>query len=458
MKYCLETKKLSWAGIGLALCTLALTACENSEEVVDEIQKVELTGSAKGVLLDSAVSGVAYSASSGKKGTTDEQGTFDFTHGDTVEFKLGSLVLGNVKGKAVITPIELANGNDNKLQNILVLLQTLDSDADLSNGISISAETAKTVSSKIKLKLDPEKFASSEAFVALAEENNLTPVSLADAQAHFLSQGTAILSNHIWVQLDGDSANVIRISKDGSNAYMVGIATPDDSCDENRVCGGKTIIRAGLEYGIAEMSEFDTRGFVLKGKTEIDTNIKAGFSHPGPTRRIHTDGHELITSDIVTVQREREQSSVFGEMFNIAKPIEISDENEVIEKEVKENRFSPMDNDPNGIVGAWVMDKASTKTKTLLFFPNNQMMLMDPNGETFSSESKECGKHGIEFASYDYNGGANKLTVSGYLYDTNGCAGFSDVKIKSFEISSDGNTAELTINGQEPVTLHRVLS
>ena len=457
MKHCLKTRKSPWAGIILTACTIALTACENSEEIVEK-EKVELTGPATGVLMDTFVSGVSYKTSSGKKGVTNDQGEFDFNHGDTVEFKLGNLVLGHVKGKAIITPIELANGNEKKLKNILVLLQSLDSDADLSNGISISAEAAKTISSKIKLNSESDKFVTSEAFLALAEANNFEPVSLEDAQAHFLSQGTTILSNHIWVELDESSAHVIRISSDGSNEYLVGIATPDDSCDENRVCGGKTIIRAGLEYGIAKVSEFDTRGFVLTGKTEIDTNIKAGFSHPGPTRRIHTDGHELITSDIVTVQREREQGSVFGELFNIAKPIEISDENEVIEKAVKENRFSPMKNDLSGIVGAWVLDDTTVKTKTLLFFPDMEFMLLDPNGETFSSETTECGKHGIEYASYDYNSSAQNLTISRYLYDTNGCAGFSDTKIQSFEINKDGNSATLTIKDKEPVTLHRVLN
>lgn len=459
MKYCRETRKLLWISIILTLCVIGLTACDSNEKIVEE-KRVDLTGPAKGVLMDSIVSGVSYHSSSGKKGITDEQGTFNYNHGDTIEFKLGSLSLGNVKGKSIVTPIELANGDEKKLHNLLVLLQSLDSDSDLSNDISITSDTAKTVSAKIKLNHDPEKFATSQAFLALAEENNFEPIALEEAQAHFLSQGTTILSNHVWVQFDNSSANVIRIAGDGSNKYIVGIATPDDSCDENRVCGGKTIIKAGLEYGIAKITEFDTRGFVLTGTPEIDTNLKAGLSHPGPTRRIHSDGLELIASDIVTVQREREQSGLFGELFHVASPIEISDENEPILKEVKENRFSKMDNDPSGIVGAWVLDNTSVKTKTFLFFSNKKFMLIDPTGDTNAAETTECGKPGIEYADYDYHGDTKTLAISGYLYDTNGCAGFSDVSggKQSFEISTDGNSAILTIKGEEPITLYRVIS
>ena len=65
-------------------------------------------GPTTGRLLDTAVEGVSFTASSGATGTTDKQGTFKFSHGDTVEFKLGTLVLGKPKGAAIITPMELA--------------------------------------------------------------------------------------------------------------------------------------------------------------------------------------------------------------------------------------------------------------------------------------------------------------------------------------------------------------
>ena len=45
-----------------------------------------------GVLLDSAVEGVAFSASpSGRNGSTDSSGRFNCQSGDTVTFKLGAI-------------------------------------------------------------------------------------------------------------------------------------------------------------------------------------------------------------------------------------------------------------------------------------------------------------------------------------------------------------------------------
>ena len=73
-------------------------------------------------------------------------GSYKYNHGDTVEFKLGSMILGKVKGAPIVTPIELAADNGNRLQNILVLLQSLDMDGNPENGISIPADAAAAVS------------------------------------------------------------------------------------------------------------------------------------------------------------------------------------------------------------------------------------------------------------------------------------------------------------------------
>ena len=67
---------------------------------------------------------------------------------DTVEFKLGGLVLGKVKGAAIITPMELAGDSENRLQNLLILLQSLDVDGNPDNGISIPANAAAAVTAE----------------------------------------------------------------------------------------------------------------------------------------------------------------------------------------------------------------------------------------------------------------------------------------------------------------------
>lgn len=439
--------------------TSSSSASSSASATNASTQRTTLTGPATGILIDSPVSGVSYSATSGKSGVTDDKGSFNFNHGDKIGFKLGGLTLGNIPGSLIVTPIELAGSNDSKLQNLLILLQSLDSDSNLTNGISISTETANAVKNNINLESDPQTFAATAQLKNIMEASGITGEvrTPEEARKHFMSQGVALLNAQIWVSFDNQTANVLRVAGDGSGEYLHGDARVDDSCDENRVCGGKTIFQTGVEYGIAEAVDFDTRGFKLVGKPAVDTNLKGGLSNPGPTRRVRTDGSELIHSDIVTVQREREKSSVFGELFHIAKPIQLSNENEVAEKEVKETRFAKMSNEPSGIVGAWAYDKESIKTPTLVFFPNGKFMLIDPTGETQKPEQQKCAKPGVEFASYNYNKGSSKLTLSSFTYNTNGCAGFSDIDTAAdLSIDSDGNTAKFKKPNEESVTLYRV--
>ena len=471
MKSKQQLRKKSWIPVLSTVFVVGLAACDNDgEKALDTssssssssataAKRTMPTGPATGILVDSPVSGVAFAATSGKSGTTDEKGSFNFNHGDKIEFKLGGLTLGNIPGSQIVTPIELAGDNANKLQNLLVLLQSLDSDSDLSNGISISRETANAVKGSINLDSSPETFADSAGLKDIMEASGIsgevkTPEA---ARTHFLSQGVALLSAQVWVSYTNQTASVLRVAADSSGEYLQGDARPDDSCDENRVCGGKTVFQAGVEYGVAKAADFDNRGFKLVSTPSVDTNLKAGFSNPGPTRRVRTDGSELINSDIVTVQRAREQGSVFGELFHIAKPIQLSDENEVAEKEVKESRYSKIDNDANGIVGAWAYDSEAIKTQTLFFFPNGKYMMIDPTGATQREDQVKCAKPGIEFSSYTYNKGGNNFSLSSFTYNTNGCAGFSDVEGSiGFTLSSDGNTAKLDKPGEPSVTLYRV--
>lgn len=107
-----------------------------------------------GTLLDSAVAGVAYQASpSGKQGTTDAGGHFVCQMGDTVTFTLGSVVLGKATCAVTVTPLELAGvsswtGEDDKVNNRLLFLQSLDEDDDPANGIVIPSALASSLNGK----------------------------------------------------------------------------------------------------------------------------------------------------------------------------------------------------------------------------------------------------------------------------------------------------------------------
>ncbi|SEN68562.1 hypothetical protein SAMN05216404_10693 [Nitrosospira multiformis] len=459
MEFNQNKRAISWAHLMPLALALSVAACGNGSGPATGGGNggggKTGTGPTTGRLLDTAVSGVGYAASSGAAANTDENGIFKYSHGDTVEFKLGGLALGKVKGAGIITPMELAGESTNKLQNLLILLQSLDIDGNPDNGISIPPSAAAAVATSINLDSDPAAFAASAELQKAREAGGVSgAVKTADqARAHFLSQGIPMLSSSIWVKHDDTSASVIRISTSGGGEYLNGEATPDDSCDANRVCGGKLVSKAGVEYGVAGVSEFDTRGFKFVSKPVIDTNLQAGLSNPRATVRVRTDGSDLINSDIVTVQREKKQASLFGELFHIAGTLEISSDKEPIKTEIKESRYSAMENEPKGIVGAWAADQANIKTQTYFFFSNGKFMMVDPIGNAEHAEN--CGP-GVEFASYTYDAGSKALSIKGFTYDTNGCAGFSETGANSFNLNADGNTATLEKQDKSKISLYRV--
>jgi hypothetical protein len=120
-----------------------------------------------GYYYDSLVSGVAYSTATedgtirtGVTGEDGDPGSFDyFQENATVSFSIGDTALGQSAAKDKVTPFDLAGVTEEAVggcdvsgtlpdddfrivHNLAVLLQTMDTDGDPSNGIDISTEVA----------------------------------------------------------------------------------------------------------------------------------------------------------------------------------------------------------------------------------------------------------------------------------------------------------------------------
>ncbi len=159
------------------------------------------TASASGVFVDSPVAGLNYSGSSTAATTTGDNGEFSYQPGETLTFAIGDLQLGSASGAAVLTPLDIVDGavdaSDQRVANILVLLQSLDADGDLNNGIQLTAQIRDAVSAVGALELDQSTADFRAAITDLIDDletagafSDTDPrpraiVDAADAQAHF---------------------------------------------------------------------------------------------------------------------------------------------------------------------------------------------------------------------------------------------------------------------------------
>ncbi len=135
----------------------------------------------EGVFMDGVVSGLSYKTES-TRGQTNENGVFKYKGGEDITFFIGKVVLGTTKGKTLISPLDLVPGaedvNAPKVTNIALLLQTLDHDGYLNNGIQIPMGIEPIVAESIALngpldlEQDPDVFVQDRPLSGLLEELN----------------------------------------------------------------------------------------------------------------------------------------------------------------------------------------------------------------------------------------------------------------------------------------------
>lgn len=146
--------------VGIALTMLAgCFSGSGSSSGSDELSQ--------GVFIDSAVSGLSFITDS-QQGRTDNAGTFNYRPGESVSFAIGGIQLGSATGQGVITPLELvsdADAADAAVVNMARLLQSLDTDGNLRNGIQISEEIDELVADYAQQhRLDNLDFSDDAAF------------------------------------------------------------------------------------------------------------------------------------------------------------------------------------------------------------------------------------------------------------------------------------------------------
>lgn len=408
----------------LASATAALlSACGGSSSSSSPSKNpTPTTKTTTGVLSDSPVDGVSYTTRSGT-GVTQNGGKFDYIVGDEITFSLGEFVLGSYKpthADETVTPVELTKAitddtdRDFAITNLLVLLQSLDTDGDPSNGIDIDPAVLLTEGS-LTLTDDPATFAANPALIAALPEGG-SVVSPEDANEHFNAQRAKDLAGIYYAS---DFHAVLRINSDGG--YTVGQLVEDDGA-------------MGIEVGNLNW-DFKT-GEVRNIEVTLDTQTNrygetegvAGFDNaddllfkPTQTQLQITDGDEDFVS----------------------------------------KRFVPATG--NNIVGAWAAKheldtpETSLHTQQFIFFDNGKYVMFDPLGDEEPGEDS-CGFPGVEAGHYTVNAG--NINLSNLIVDTNGCGGLHDFDDKEFNTpipySIDANTMTWNLGDEGMFKLERI--
>jgi len=166
-----------------------------------------------GQFIDSAVENINYSTAT-QSGKTNSDGEFKYVEGETVTFSIGDIDFPSATSKPQITPLDLVEDgtvDSTEVVNIARLLQTLDSDGDASNGISIE-DTVHEAAASISIDFDDANFGSNQAvtnFVADAAPESATLVSEADAKAHLsdtLDNLMLIIDARLKLEFNGDDS------------------------------------------------------------------------------------------------------------------------------------------------------------------------------------------------------------------------------------------------------------
>jgi hypothetical protein len=182
-----------------------------------------------GIFIDSPVAGLNYETTT-QNGMTDSTGAFNYQSGESITFSIGDIDFPAVPAAAFLTPFDLAattDVNDIEVINIARLLQSLDVDGDVNNGIAIGAG-AHTMATGFTPQFDDPDFENDIDIISLVQNSGSVTTTLIDA-------ATAI--NNLLASFNPDTGCMRTHAKVGQAAVLStlahsvsGTATIVDDC------------------------------------------------------------------------------------------------------------------------------------------------------------------------------------------------------------------------------------
>jgi len=214
------------------------------------------TSTITGQFVDAAVSGLEYKCSSGTEGVTDIQGYFTCNQNDEVSFSINGFKIGSAKAQELVTPLSLAPDDNTTVANIAQLLQTLDSDNDPSNGISINNASQEVIAlSNLTVSVDAVDFDSVvESYIGTSLVEETTAMEHLDLSVKNAVNNTGITSTSSVI-IRKNITQEMCLSTFNNDTTFDGYGTYEEFIN----AGGSAV--AEFYSGDKSCSEYSTAGY-----------------------------------------------------------------------------------------------------------------------------------------------------------------------------------------------------
>jgi T1SS-143 domain-containing protein len=193
-----------------------------------------------GIFVDGIVVGLDYQTSSGFSGRTDASGAFNYANGDMISFSIGSVLLGTVSADAMadgklflqeIAGVGLEDINNDYVENMAVLLQSIDNDDDAYNGIVIE-DSVHTAFSDDEFDLATISKADLQEVL---EKNGYEPVDEDEAMQHVRDMITEHAGLTEFDDRESEGSNLI--ASEGDDIFAITIDEGDDAPADVTIVG-----------------------------------------------------------------------------------------------------------------------------------------------------------------------------------------------------------------------------
>ena len=359
-----------------------------------------------GVFVDSSVEGINYSTIT-VSGTTNANGEFEYNDGESVTFSIGDIDLPAVTAGSVITPLDVVNTldiHDTSVVNIARLLQSLDTDGNPTNGISISS-AAHLSATGLSVDFASASFDTDVANL-VAGSGSVTTLLIDEATATSHLQDT--LAEFGLLTLVGswyiNSANKTLITFIDESNYFV-TQDIDDI--------GEPLCSDGMESGTYTWDSI-TGNFSLTNV--IDTTGDCGLTS------VEGDTYTPISV------------SISGNTLTIADPAGDFPLTRVLDT-------------ANPIIGGWYLDESNVGgNKTLVTFIDSNTYFVTQEVAAGELTAIPPSFHGMEYGTYTYNSSTGDIVFTNVI-DTTGDSGFTSTQGSTWGDVCDEVTIEV-VNGQ----------